>query len=211
VVDRLHAAANVSHWLHSLFVFFLSWWGALLLSFLDSTLLFVIPFGNDALLIYLAARTPELFWLYALLMTIGSVGGVWLTYRIGQKAGDEGLPRLVSPNHLDRLKERANDAGAGTVAIAAVLPPPFPLTPFVLTCGALHVNRTRLLVLFAVMRLLRFGTVATVARWYGTGVLKILHSTVVERVVIGLIVVAIAGTVISGILLWRRTRQPQHA
>jgi membrane protein YqaA with SNARE-associated domain len=200
----------VWHWFHSLFGYFLSWWGALLLSFLDSTLLFVIPFGNDALVVYLAARDPELFWLYALLMTAGSVGGTWLTYWIGQKVGDEGLPRFVSRTNLDRLRQRVNDSGAGTVAIAAALPPPFPLTPFVLTCGALHVNRTRFLVLFAVMRLLRFGTEATLARTYGTGVLKILHSRVVETAVILLIVAAVAGTVISGILLWRRTRQPQH-
>ena len=54
-------SVGVWQWLQSLFVYFLSWWGALLLSFLDSTLLFVIPFGNDALIIYLAARNRELF------------------------------------------------------------------------------------------------------------------------------------------------------
>jgi len=198
----------VWQWLQSLFGYFLSWWGALLLSFLDSTLLFVVPFGNDALIIYLAARDRELFWLYALLMTAGSLGGAWLTYWIGQKVGDEGLPRLVAKKHLDRLKQRVRDAGAGTVGIAAALPPPFPLTPFVLTSGALHVNRTRFLVLFAVMRLLRFGTEATIARSYGTGVLKILHSSLVETVVVVIIVAAIGGTVVSMILLWRRTRQP---
>jgi len=195
----------VWQWLQSLFVYFLSWWGALLLSFLDSTLLFVIPFGNDALIIYLAARNRELFWLYPLLMTAGSLAGAWLTYWIGQKVGDEGLPRLVSPKHLDRLKQRVKHSGAGTVAIAAVLPPPFPLTPFVLTCGALHINRTRFLVLFAVMRLLRFGTEATVARIYGPGVLKILQSRPVETIVMVLSVVAVGGTAISGIMLWRRT------
>jgi membrane protein YqaA with SNARE-associated domain len=194
-------------WLHSLFGYFLSWWGALLVSFLDSTLLFVIPFGNDALIIYLVARNPELFWLYPLLMTAGSVAGASLTYWIGHKVGDEGLPRLVSPKHLERMKRRVKDAGAGRLAIAAALPPPFPLTPFVLTCGALDLNRTRFLVLFAVVRIVRFGAEATLARMYGTKVLRILESDIVTTIAIMLTVVAIVGTVTSGIVLWRRTRQ----
>ena len=209
MVATLHEAVGVWHWFQGLFGLFLSWWGALVLSFLDSTLFFVIPFGNDALLIYLTAHRPEMFWLYPLLMTTGSVLGAWLTYWIGCRAGEKELPRFVSTRHIERLEQRVKDSGAGTLALAAVLPPPFPLTPFVLMCGALKINRTRFLALFAAMRIVRFGIEAVLARVYGTRVLKFLHSETFEIVVIVLIVAAVAATVVSGVLLWRRTRVPQ--
>ena len=40
---------------------------------LDSSLIFFLPLGIDFAVIILAARKPELFWLYALLATAGSV------------------------------------------------------------------------------------------------------------------------------------------
>jgi|SRR6476469_3058748 membrane protein YqaA with SNARE-associated domain len=186
----------------------LSWWGAIVLSFLDSTVFFVIPFGNDALLIYLVARHPANFWLYPLLMTTGSFLGAWLTYWIGRKAGEKELPRLVSQRHIERMKRRVKDAGGVAFAITAALPPPFPLTPFVLTCGALEVDRTRFFVLFVLMRVIRFGVEAIFARIYGARVLDFLQSGIVEMIVIALVVVSVVATVFSGVMLWQRTRVP---
>ncbi len=59
----------------STFRIFLSWWGAFLLGALDSSLLFFLPFGNDMLVVFLSARRGNLFWLYALMTTAGSVVG----------------------------------------------------------------------------------------------------------------------------------------
>ena len=53
------------------FGFFLTWWGAFLMAALDTTLLFFLPFGIDALIIYLAARDLDLFLMYPLLATDG--------------------------------------------------------------------------------------------------------------------------------------------
>ena len=66
------------------------------------------------------------------------------------------------------------DSGAITLALPALLPPPFPLTPFILTCGALKVNPWRFFGTFATVRLLRFGGEALLARVYGRGVLRVL-------------------------------------
>jgi membrane protein YqaA with SNARE-associated domain len=193
-------------WFLAIFGFFLSWWGAFILSAIDSSLLFFVPFGNDAVVVYLAARNRDLFWLYPLIMTCGSVLGAAGTYWIGKKAGDAGLTRLVSERRLDRLKARVRNAGAGTMALAAVLPPPFPLSPFVLVCGALEVNSVLFFSTFAGMRVVRFGAEAVLARWQGEHVLTVLRSDTVQNVIIGFVVVAVAGTIVSGIVLWRRTR-----
>jgi membrane protein YqaA with SNARE-associated domain len=191
------------------FSFFLTWWGAFLMAALDTTLLLFLPFGIDALVIYLAARDRDLFWLYPLLATAGSSAGAALTYSVGRAAGDVGLKRLVSERRLARLQKRVRDSGAIALALPALLPPPFPLTPFILTCGALAVNPWRFFGTFATVRLLRFGAEAVLARVYGRGVLRVLESDWFQMVVIGFAVIAVIGTIVSGIVLWKNSR-PQR-
>ena len=193
----------------SIFGFFLTWWGAFLMAALDTSMLFFLPFGIDALVIFLAARDEELFWIYPLLATAGSLTGAAMTFWIGRKAGELGVERLVPSPRLERLKCKVNDAGAITMAASALLPPPFPLTPFILTCGALDMNRTRFFVTFGAVRLLRFGAEAVLARMYGRGVLAVLQSETFQMIVGGFVVVAIVGTIASAVLLWRSTHQKQ--
>jgi membrane protein YqaA with SNARE-associated domain len=190
---------------YSIFGFFLTWWGAFLMAALDTSMLFFLPFGIDALVIFLAARNPELFWIYPILATAGSIAGAAVTFWIGRKAGEHGLERFVSTRRLDRVKCKVNESGAIALAIPALLPPPFPLTPFILTCGALDVNRWRFFITLGVVRLLRFGAEAVLARVYGRGVLRVLQSDVFQIVVIGFVVIALAGTIVSAIVLWRST------
>ena len=89
------------------------------------------------------------------------------------------------------------------MALPALLPPPFPLTPFILTCGALAVDRRWFFGTFAAMRLLRFGAEAVLARIYGRGVLQVLESGAFQVVILGFIAMAVVGTIVSAALLWR--------
>ena len=166
-----------------------------------------MPFGIDALVIYLAARNETLFWIYPLLATAGSVTGAAVTYWIGHKGGEVGLERLVPAKRLERFRGRVRRAKAGAAAMAlpALLPPPFPLTPFVLTCGALAVDRRWFFTTFAAMRLFRFGAEAVLARIYGRGILRALESNEFHMVVLGFVAVAMLGTIISAAVLWRNT------
>ena len=127
-----------------LFRFFLTWWGAYVLGALDASMVFFLPFGIDAVVIYLSARNSMLFWLYPLLATAGSVTGAAVTYWIGYKGGELGLERLIPRNRLERFRKRVEKGGAAAMAVPALLPPPFPLTPFVLTCGALKADLAKL-------------------------------------------------------------------
>jgi membrane protein YqaA with SNARE-associated domain len=201
----------VTGFFQSIFGFFLSWWGAFLMAALDTSMLFFLPFGIDALVIFLAARSPELFWIYPLLATAGSLAGAAVTFWIGRKVGEVGIERLVPARRLERLKCRVNDSGAIALAIPGMLPPPFPLTPFILTCGALDVNRLRFFTTFGTVRLLRFGIEAVLARFYGRGVLAVLTSDAFQTIVTGFVIVAIIGTIVSAILLWRSTHRPLAA
>ena len=191
------------------FRFFLTWWGAYVLGALDASMVFFLPFGIDAVVIYLSARNGMLFWMYPLLATAGSLTGAAITYWIGRKGGEIGLERLVGRRQLDRIRDRVKKGGAAAMAVPALLPPPFPLTPFVLTCGALKVDRWIFFGTFALMRLIRFGSEAALARVYGRRLLRVLESQPFQHVVLAFVVVAVIGTLISAVMLWRSTRQPR--
>ncbi len=191
----------------SFFSFFLTWWGSFMIAALDATMLVFLPFGVDAVVIYLAARNEDLFWLYPLLATAGSLTGAATTYWIGKKIGDVGLERYVPERRLNRLKGRVRDSGAIALAVPALMPPPFPLTPFILTCGALNVNPWRFFSIFAAMRLVRFGVEAGLAVVYGRGILRILESDRFQMVITAFIAIAILGTAASAVLLWRSTHE----
>jgi membrane protein YqaA with SNARE-associated domain len=195
----------------NLLSYFLSWWGAFVLGALDSSLVFFLPLGIDTLVIYLAARNEDLFWLYPLLATAGSMTGAAWTYWVGRTAGEAGLERFVPKRRLERLRRRVRERGAIAFALPALLPPPFPLTPFILTCGALQVDWRRFFLTFGIARLARFFVEAVLARLYGRGILRVMQSDGFQMVIIGLIVLAVVGTAVSGAMLWRSTRRPRAA
>ena len=95
------------------------------------------------------------------------------------------------------------DIGAVTMGLSALLPPPFPMTAFILTSGALKVPMARFLLIFAAARLVRFGTEALLARRFGTSLLRILESEPVQRVAIALVIIAVVGTGVTIVRIWR--------
>ena len=173
-------------------------------------MLFFLPFGIDAVVIYLAARDEELFWVYALMAAAGSITGAAGTFWVGRKAGEVGLERLVPARRLERIRCRVRDSGAIAMAIPALLPPPFPLTPFILTCGALNVDPWRFFLTFGAVRVVRFGAEALLAMVYGRDVLRVLQSEPTQIVVGGFIMIAIVGTLASAVLLWRSSRDKRR-
>jgi len=186
----------------------LTWWSAFLLSALDVSMVLFMPFGVDALVIYLIARDHRFFWLYPLLAAAGSVAGASVTFWIGRKAGEVGLPRLIPKERLERLRARVQRGGAAAVATPALLPPPFPLTPFVLTCGALKVNPWWFFPTFALMRLIRFSLGAALALLYGPDILRLMESQAVQLGIAAFLAMAAAGTLVAAVVLWRKTQTP---
>lgn len=159
--------------------------------------------GLDAVLIYLAARDDRLFWVYPLLATAGSLAGAAITFWIGHRVGEVGVARLVHLRRLERFRGRLRDRSAAAMALPALLPPPFPLTAFILTCGALAVDRWWFFAAFGAGRLLRFGTEAALARVYGRDVLRVIESGAFQFVLIAVLTIALIGTLMSALLLWR--------
>lgn len=190
--------------------YFLTPFGILLMGALDSSMVFFLPLGIDFVVIIMTARRPELFWLYAVLATAGSLIGAGLTYWIGRKVGEVGLARLIKPSRLKKVEERVSHSAAFSVASLAIIPPPFPFTAFVLTSGAFKVNAWKFFTTLAAVRALRFLVEGGLAARYGRGILSWMESrtfTIAVGIMIGL---AVIGTLVSGIAVYRSTRSSRH-
>jgi membrane protein DedA with SNARE-associated domain len=154
-----HAAL---HWLISL-----GWIGLSGVSLIDaSPIPLPIPGTTDLILLVLVARKGSL-WLLVPLAVVGSVIGAYITWTTGKKGGEAALRRYVPRRYYDRITRWTKSHGAIAVALAAFLPPPVPLMPFLLAAGALAVPRGRFLVSFTAARTARYGIVAWLAVIYG--------------------------------------------
>lgn len=186
--------------------YFLTPAGVVLMGVLDASMIFFLPLGIDFVVIIMAARKPELFWLYPLLATVGSIAGAALTFWIGRKAGAVGLTRFVNPKRLEHVKARVN-RGATVVAALAIIPPPFPFTPFVLTSGALAMNPWSFLSTLAAVRVLRFGVESALASRYGSQIIRWMKTPTFEAIVGIFIALAVIGTIVSAIALVRGSKE----
>lgn len=196
---------------YSLLGYFLTPAGLVVLGALDSSVIFFLPLGIDFAVIILAARKPELFWLYAILATVGSFAGVAVTFWIGRKVGEHGLERFIKPSRLERIQQRVGNSAAVTVAALGIIPPPFPFTAFVLTSGACRVNAWTFLLTLAGVRALRFTVESALAARYGRGILAWMESTTFTVIVGALTTIAIIGTIVSAVALYRGSRRRQPA
>ena len=196
---------------HSLLGYFLTPVGLLLMGVLDSSIVFFLPLGIDFVVIILTARKPDLFWLYAALATVGSIVGATGTFWLGRKVGEAGLKRLVKPSTLRRVERRVTDSAAVSVAALGLIPPPFPFTAFVLVSGACRVNAWTFLSVLAGIRLLRFLVEAGLAKYYGRGILSWMQSGTFTAIVFVLTGLAIIGTIVSGVAVYRGVRNDQRA
>ena len=177
---------------------------------LDASMVFFLPLGIDFVVILMTARKPELFWLYALLATVGSLIGAGGTFWVGQKAGEKGLSRFVRPKRLERVKARVN-RGGGVVAILGLIPPPFPFTPFVLASGALGMHAWSFFMPLALVRLFRFGAEGALAHRYGTQIVQWMKTPTFQMVVGVFIALAVIGTIASAVVLARSSKRRSDA
>lgn len=191
--------------------YFLTPVGLLLLGALDASVVFFLPLGIDFVVIILSARKPELFWLYALLATLGSILGAGFTFWLGRKVGEAGLKRLVKPSTLKKVEHRVGHSAAASVAALGIIPPPFPFTAFVLVSGACRMNPWQFLSALAGVRLVRFLIEAGLAAYYGRGILTWMQSKTFTGLVVTLTTLAIVGTIVSAIAMYRSVRRDQRA
>ncbi len=194
MLTRLLIAAATPTVAHSLrrWIYHLGALGFIPLGLLDSSVI-PLPGSMDVLTIVLAARDAKLWPYYAVMATVGSVLGEFLTYRLARKGGKESLARKVSARTLKRVYGIFEQWGFAAIAIPALLPPPMPLVPFVLAAGAMQYSVKKFLLAMTLGRIVRYMILAYLAARYGRKMLPFLlqHGHPVVAAVVGLVVTAV--------------------
>src|SRR5580658_8053536 len=146
----LQATKKVSHW-----IFHLGAFGLIPLGLLDASVV-PLPGSMDVLTIVLATKQPDWWFTYAVIATVGSVLGNFLTYRLARKGGKATLEKRLSRKNMDRVTKTFERWGFGAIAIPALLPPPVPMVPFVLAAGAMQYPMKKFLAAFTIGRIVRY-------------------------------------------------------
>jgi len=174
-------------------IFHLGGLGFIPLGLLDSSVI-PLPGSMDVLTIVLSAHKQELWLYYALMATLGSVMGGYVTYRLARKGGKETLERKFPARTLERVYSIFGRWGFGAIAIVALLPPPAPMVAFMLAAGAMQYSVKKFLVALTLGRIVRYSLLAFLAAHYGRRVVTIIlqHGHPVLIAVIALIAASIA-------------------
>jgi membrane protein YqaA with SNARE-associated domain len=159
-------AASVWSWLRQL-----GGVGLVLLGLADNSIV-PLPGSMDVLTILLAARHSNLWWYYAFMATVGAVIGGYITYGLARKGGKEAFERKLSKKTADKVFQRFERWGFFAVAVPAILPPPFPIVPFLLAAGALQYSRRKFVGALALGRGVRFTLVAGLGAIYGRHIVR---------------------------------------
>ncbi|MGB6691342.1 MAG: membrane-associated protein [Terracidiphilus sp.] len=174
------AQSHATHPRHVLVPHWLTHLGALglfLVAVLDSSAIpLPIPGSTDLLLLWLVAHRGNP-WLLASCAIAGSIVGGYTTWQIGHKGGKAALQHYVPARLLGRIVVWVEHHPALSVFLPAVLPPPIPLSPFVLASGALGVSRGRFLAVYGAARTLRYSIVAWLGVAYGPRVVRMWSGT----------------------------------
>lgn len=171
-----------------------------------------IPGSTDILILILSAN-GEWPWLLAPAAIAGSLLGAYFTWAAGKKGGEKMLERYAPRRFRSQISHWVKAHGVLSVCLAALLPPPIPLMPFLLAAGAFGVRRRQLFLAIGIARTIRYGGEAALGALYGKSILRFSHrylagwSSVILYSFLGLL----AAAILFGIWKYRYDRKPSRS
>jgi membrane protein YqaA with SNARE-associated domain len=185
---------SVRHW-----IFHLGGLGLIPLGLLDNSPI-PLPGIMDVATILLAGRQQQLWLYYAVMATLGSVLGGFVTYRLARKGGKEALERRFTRRKVDRVCEMFERWGFSAIAIPAFLPPPMPMVPFLLAAGAMQYPSRKFLLALTLGRLARYMVIGYLAARYGRKIIVFMANHG-HPVAVGIVLLVIAAAA-AGYYFW---------
>jgi membrane protein YqaA with SNARE-associated domain len=209
---RAHHNPHGLHWLLGFGTM-----GLFVVSTIDSSIIpLPVPGSTDLLLILLVAHRADPV-LAAIAAIAGSILGGYITWSAGAKGGEAALHRHLPKRFGRRMTNWVEKNGMLAVTASALLPPPFPLTPFLAAAGALGVSRRTFFLSFSLARAARYSLVAWLAAAYGRAMVRAFRhylsgwSTILMWVYLGLMVAGILYGVWKFRLQAKRAAEPEPA
>ena len=155
------------------FLFHFGLFGVFLVSIVDSSFVpLPIPGITDIMIIVMAAQHANVF-LLVLLATAGSALGGYFSHQVGHSGGMAFLEKRVPPRIFNRVRDWMENHAILSVALPPILPPPMPLSPFVLAAGALNMSRNKFLTTFTISRCVRHIIAAWLGIHYGRHIIRL--------------------------------------
>jgi membrane protein YqaA with SNARE-associated domain len=174
--------------------------GLIPLGVLDGSLV-PVPGSMDVATILLSARERHLWFYYAVMATAGSVLGAFITYRLARKGGQEALTKRFPKRKVEKVLKTFERWGFAAIAVPAMLPPPFPLVPFVIAAGAMQYSLSKFLAAMTVGRFVRYSILAYLGATYGRHILSLFSRNAYTTVFVA---VGLAVAVVILVLLVRK-------
>jgi membrane protein YqaA with SNARE-associated domain len=178
--------------------------GLFVIAFLDSSFL-SFPEVNDLLIIYLTTQNKERMIYYALMTTLGSVGGCLALYALARKGGEAFLRKRFKAQYVDRAMTTFRRYGLLAILVPSILPPPTPFKIFVVAAGVAKVRPLDFILAIAIGRGIRYFGVGLLAVYYGDQAADYLHQNARTVALVVALAVVVGGV---GVILWRRRRRP---
>ena len=178
--------------------------GLILLGLADNSII-PLPGSMDVLTIWLAAHHRSYWWYYAIVAACGAVLGGYLTYGLAKKGGKEAFEKKLSKSKAEQVYRRFERWGFWAVTVPAMLPPPFPIVPFLLAAGALQYSPKKFVASLALGRGIRFFVIAGLGVIYGRQIVKFF-----ERYYTPALITLISFSIIAGIVALVQYKRLRH-
>jgi len=185
--------------------------GLFAVAVLDSSVIpLPLPGSTDLLLLWLVSHHGDALLLVAT-ATGGSILGGYTNWSTGKRGGEAALQRYVKARLLSRISGWVQHHSVLAVFLPAILPPPMPMSAFLIAAGALGISRERFLLTFGAARVVRYSLIALLAATYGRRVVR-LWSGALEKwsdpLILAFVVILLSGICYGA---WRlRKEQPKR-
>ncbi|MFH1649967.1 MAG: YqaA family protein [Candidatus Woesearchaeota archaeon] len=140
----------------------LGWFGLFILSFMEASF---FPIPPDVLLVILTLEAPSLWWVFAIIATVGSVLGALLGYGIGYAGEELVVKRIFDAKKIEKTRKMFQKYEEWAVFIGAFTPIPYKI--FTIAAGLFRLNIPKMLVAAFIGRALRFFLVAGLVAYLG--------------------------------------------
>jgi membrane protein YqaA with SNARE-associated domain len=180
--------------------------GLILLGLADNSVV-PLPGSMDVFVILLSSANRDWWPYYGFMGTLGAVLGGYVTYRLAEKGGEETLERKAGKRRAEKVYDRFAKHGFATVVAGSILPPPFPIVPFLSAAGVLQYPRKKFLAALSLGRGVRYFALAYVAHIYGKAIIH-FFAQYKDPLLYALIALAALGGI--GALLYFKFYRPRR-
>jgi membrane protein DedA with SNARE-associated domain len=202
------APRHPSKLMHFFFSFGL--FGLFLVAIVDSSFVpLPVPGVTDIMLVVLAARHSNWFVLI-LISSAGSAIGAYLSYRVGQSGGIALLEKRIPPRIFNLVRDWMERHAILAVALPALLPPPMPLSPFVLAAGALKMSKKKFMTTFTISRAARHSIAVGLGVYYGRHIIR-FWDKISDKYATPILIVLWTAIIISCAIAFWKLYKTSHA